>query len=218
MWLSSLILLAALVSPTQETQDEAIELAKKAVEAEEGSGMASLRVRQAEPVQWPDTSLGCAEEGMMYAQVITHGYRVLIQAGARLYRVHVGKGRAVICGKPIDRSTKKIPKKASSEDEAGIQGEVPDDVLTAIIDDFVEKKDAERSSVEVSRAVSLTWNDGSLGCPQPGAFYTQAPVEGYQVILKYEGKTYDYRATRKGYFFICEKSVMRPKRPVKLIL
>jgi hypothetical protein len=92
-------------------------------------GIASLRVRQAEPVQWSDTSLDCAEEGMMYAQVITPGYRVHIQTGARLYRVHVGKGRAVICGKPIDRSSGKLPKKAPSEDKTDIQGEVPDDPL-----------------------------------------------------------------------------------------
>ncbi|WP_418605475.1 hypothetical protein [Georgenia sp. SUBG003] len=39
----------------------------------------------------------------------------------------------------------------------------------------------------------MTWNDGSLGCPEPGTVYTQALVDGYHVVLEAGGERYDYR-------------------------
>jgi hypothetical protein len=40
-----------------------------------------LVVTQADAVEWPDGSLGCPEEGMMYTMAIVPGYQVLVQAG-----------------------------------------------------------------------------------------------------------------------------------------
>jgi hypothetical protein len=58
-----------------------------------------LVVARAEPVDWPDTSLGCPEPGRVYAQVITRGYRIFVRAGAQTVEVHADEaGRAVTCG------------------------------------------------------------------------------------------------------------------------
>ncbi len=53
-----------------------------------------------EAVDWSDASLGCPEPGQVYAQVITPGYRVLLEAAGKEYEVHTDQiGRsAVICG------------------------------------------------------------------------------------------------------------------------
>ncbi|HLE02745.1 MAG TPA: hypothetical protein VI877_04555, partial [Dehalococcoidia bacterium] len=56
-----------------------------------------IAVVRAEPWEWPDTSLGCPREGMFYAQVITPGYRVVLEAGGRLYEYHTDQERAVYC-------------------------------------------------------------------------------------------------------------------------
>jgi hypothetical protein len=40
------------------------------------------------PVDWPDSSLGCPEPGMMYAQVITPGYQIGLAVGDELYYYH----------------------------------------------------------------------------------------------------------------------------------
>ncbi len=42
-------------------------------------------------------------------------------------------------------------------------------------------------------AASVTWDDGSLGCPEPGKSYTQALVQGQKIVVKAGGTTYDYR-------------------------
>ena len=41
-----------------------------------------------EEVQWSDAALGCPEEGMMYAQVITPGYRITFSYEGDHYEVH----------------------------------------------------------------------------------------------------------------------------------
>ncbi|NTU82248.1 MAG: hypothetical protein HGA45_23195 [Chloroflexales bacterium] len=38
-----------------------------------------------EAVEWPDSSLGCPQPGQSYLQVITPGYRVLLQSGDTVY-------------------------------------------------------------------------------------------------------------------------------------
>lgn len=39
-------------------------------------------------VEWPDASLGCPEPGKSYIQVISPGYRMVLQAGSSLYEFH----------------------------------------------------------------------------------------------------------------------------------
>ena len=69
---------------------------------------------------------------------------------------------------------------------------IPDAVWAAILADL-EHQTGGPSDPEVVSAEAVTWNDGSLGCPEAGQAYTQALVEGYQVILEVDGERYDYR-------------------------
>ena len=61
-----------------------------------------------------------------------------------------------------------------------------------------------RREVTIVDAHAETWSDGSLGCPQPGMMYTQALVEGYQVIVEANGTQLDYRGGGQGGFRLCE--------------
>lgn len=62
----------------------------------------------------------------------------------------------------------------------------------------------EESSIETVSTQQVTWSDGSLGCPQPGEFYTQALVEGSRIILEHDGRFYDYHAGADDEPFLCE--------------
>ncbi|PWH14196.1 MAG: hypothetical protein DDG58_12935 [Ardenticatenia bacterium] len=58
----------------------------------------AVHVLRAQAVEWPDTSLGCPKEGMMYAQVITPGFLILLSAEGRVYEYHTDRGHyAVLC-------------------------------------------------------------------------------------------------------------------------
>ncbi len=53
--------------------------------ARAGVEVGKVTVVSAELRDWPDGSLGCPVPGMMYTQVITPGYRVLIEAGGEQF-------------------------------------------------------------------------------------------------------------------------------------
>ncbi len=52
------------------------------------TGIENITLKKAEAVQWPDTSLGMAQPGMMYAQVVTPGFRVVLEAKREQYLYH----------------------------------------------------------------------------------------------------------------------------------
>jgi len=57
-----------------------------------------IMVISVEAEQWSDTSLGCPQPGMMYAQVITPGFRVTLKVGGETYDYHTDRAdRVVLC-------------------------------------------------------------------------------------------------------------------------
>ena len=90
-----------------------------------------------------------------------------------------------------------------------VVGEVPPDILAKIIADLEGRLGPGGPAIMVTQAEAVVWNDGSLGCPQPGVLYTQALVNGYRVVLQAGSDSYDYRAAEQGFFFLCELPIHR---------
>ncbi len=82
-------------------------------------------------------------------------------------------------------------------------GAVPDAVLRPIVLDAAARAGVEPEHLTLVHAAAVTFNDGSLGCPEPGMVYTQAIVTGWQVILEHAGERIDYRASGPGAFRVC---------------
>jgi hypothetical protein len=101
---------------------------------------------------------------------------------------------------------------APTTEEDLMTGPVPEDLMTGIIADLMERTGATQSQLTLVRAESAIWNDGSLGCPLPGQSYTQALVNGYWVVLEYAGSEYDYRASSSS-FRLCEGGGSPPSNP-----
>ena len=94
------------------------------------------------------------------------------------------------------------PSDAASSGTSAPEG-IPDDVWEAILADL-EHQTGGPSDPEVVSAEAVTWSDGSLGCPEAGQAYTQALVDGYQVILEVDGERYDYRVGSGASVRLCE--------------
>jgi len=76
----------------------AIEAAKEDLSRRLGLSPQEISVVSVEAVPWPDASLGCPQPGMMYAQVITPGFRVVLEAEGHTYVYHSdGAGQIVLC-------------------------------------------------------------------------------------------------------------------------
>lgn len=83
---------------------------------------------------------------------------------------------------------------------------VPVGVAAAIqqaLADAERRTGLPRSELKIESAESVTWPDGSLGCPEPGMAYTQALVPGYRVKILAAGTVLDYHAGRSGAPTLC---------------
>lgn len=63
-----------------------------------GISAEEIEVIKVEEVEWPDTSLGCPQPGMVYAQVIVPGWKVVMRVKSKVFEYHTGGGgRGVLC-------------------------------------------------------------------------------------------------------------------------
>lgn len=67
-----------------------VEQAKADLAERLGLSVDEITVVSSEEVTWPDTSLGCPQPGMMYAQVLTPGTRIILTAAGQHYTYHSG--------------------------------------------------------------------------------------------------------------------------------
>ncbi|MDH4207574.1 MAG: hypothetical protein OEV76_01720 [Anaerolineae bacterium] len=75
-----------------------VELAKEDLARRLELSVSEVSLISVEAVDWPDTSLGCPQPGMAYAQVITSGYLIVLKAGGQRYAYHTNRGdRVVLC-------------------------------------------------------------------------------------------------------------------------
>ena len=63
-----------------------------------GMDPASVQITASQPVEWSDASLGCPQRQMAYAQVITPGFLIVVDAGGNRLSYHTDtSGRFVVC-------------------------------------------------------------------------------------------------------------------------
>ncbi len=96
-------------------------------------------------------------------------------------------------------------------DESAVVGEVPEEILTAVYQDLIATENIAKEAITVTKAESIIWGDGALGCPQPDQAYTHVNVPGYWIVLEANGRTYDYHAAENGTFILCQNS--QPSSP-----
>lgn len=102
------------------------------------------------------------------------------------------------------------PTEFSAQGSSGITGEVPAELLAAVMADAAARTGIPEDGLAVIQDQAVVWPDGSLGCPQPGMMYTQALVDGYHILIKAGESVLDYRATQRGSFTLCERALRVP--------
>ena len=100
----------------------------------------------------------------------------------------------------------------ATEKTPPVKDEVPQRILDPILKEAATLAKVPREKLVIVHAQSVVWNDGSLGCPEPGMMYTQALVNGYWVVIQGAGQTYDFRVDGRGRFQLCPAGRGRPPR------
>ena len=124
---------------------------------------------------WPDTSLGCPQPGMMYAQVLVPGYRILLRVGGQEFEYHSDrKGRTVYCSRNV----------------VGSAGLPP--VVERAREDLARRLTCTRTEVSVVEAPYVEWPSTMFPRPED----IRVPVQttpGYRPVFRCDGKEYAYR-------------------------
>lgn len=84
-------------SPAPAGPDALVAQASADAARRAGVAASGVRVVRVEPREWPDRSLGCPKPGMGYAQAITPGYLIVLEAAGRSFEYHTDQTQAVLC-------------------------------------------------------------------------------------------------------------------------
>ncbi|MCX7690206.1 hypothetical protein [Thermoflexus sp.] len=195
---------------------ETIEQARRDLAGRLGVPAEEIRVVEARAVLWPDTSLGCPEPDRAYAQVLTPGFRVVLEAQGRRYAYHGGlEGPLVLCPSErarepaMERPGPSIPMPTPASGESG-EGSM-EEIIEQARRDLAGRLSVSVEEIRGVEARAVTWPDSSLGCPEPGRLYLQVLTPGYRVVLEARGQRYAYHAGRQGPPFLCPPD--RAKEP-----
>ena len=97
------------ITSTTQNQDQdmtsklqnLIEQAKTDLAQRLSVSITDITLLDAKDVTWSDSSLGCPQPGMAYAEVITVGYLILLQTNDQNYEYHAGiNSEAFLCDNP----------------------------------------------------------------------------------------------------------------------
>jgi hypothetical protein len=187
----------AQVTPPPEAE-QVVQLALEDLTGRLGLASEEVRLVSVEAVEWSDASLGCPQPGMMYAQVITPGFLVTLEAGGETYEYHTDTGDYVVLCQPEEGGAApdrpvSAPKADSSQPFSA--AEPPADVkavLQLAIEDLAGRLGLSPEAIRLVSVEPIEWSDASLGCPQPGMMYAQVITPGYMVVLEAEGRQYTY--------------------------
>jgi hypothetical protein len=142
-----------------------------------------VQVAAIEATEWPDTSLGCPNDDVMYAQMITPGYRMTLEVEGTEYLYHTGPDHFVRCestgpGEEAAHLIRTDPTAAT----LGVQAQ----------EDLSQLLGISLDGVTVVSMEAVEWPDSSLGCPEEGMMYLQVITPGYRIVVAGEGQEYVY--------------------------
>jgi hypothetical protein len=82
-------------------------------------------------------------------------------------------------------------------------------IVDAAVADVAKREAVQAQVVEVE---SVTWRDGSLGCPRKDMMYTQALLPGWRIVLASGSRSFEYHSSLRGPPFACPPG--RAKKPL----
>ena len=91
----------SLPTPGSTGMQYLVEKAKEDLAQRLSISLSQIDLVEATQVVWPDASLGCPQKGMAYAEVLTPGYLIILNADDKDYEYHASKDTQVIyCENP----------------------------------------------------------------------------------------------------------------------
>jgi hypothetical protein len=191
---------AAAMPDARESEEHAVALARTTLSERLSIPEDQIQLGHASPKQWPDTSLGCPEPGMMYAQVVTPGYWIQLQVGEKVYDLRVGNGQATVCE----------PKLESGRRESYVSAMAR--LYKTARHELAMRLQVDENEVKVTSVRAQTWPDAGLGCPGAGPPPSPGKTRGFRIDLSHDGTTYEYHSDMETVVLCSPTGDEPPKR------
>lgn len=139
-----------------------------------GIDVSAVQIAQIDQVEWPNACLGLEREGMNCAQVITPGFRVILEAGGQQYEY-----RTNLDGSQV---------RAAGVEQAGQDTDL--EILRRVM---ARRLGVAPSEVQVGQPEAVEWSDACLGYQHPAELCAAAVTPGFRVIVSAGGNQYEVR-------------------------
>ena len=145
---------------------------KNALARQLGVAPETITITFAEKTEWPDACLGQPAEGELCAAVVTPGYGGLLEANGAQHEFRTNETGSVV---------RLISGVALSARQA-----------------LAQQLHLDPSAIIVVSVEQVEWPDGCLGVYVEGMACIQVVTPGYRVILKANGRRYEYHTNASG--------------------
>ncbi|HZW03038.1 MAG TPA: hypothetical protein VFF68_03855 [Anaerolineaceae bacterium] len=148
-----------------------------------GISVADIAVSAVEPVQWSDACLEAAFPDETCAQVVTPGFRVMLEANGEVFEL-----RTDASGQNV-----RLAQGGDQLQEMAIQAQL---MLRELLN-------VDLGQVQISNVERVTFPDACLGIDQPGQACAQVETPGFRITADVMGSRFELRASeRDGRLFL----------------
>lgn len=182
---------ACAAQPTLSSEQQAaVDRAREALAQRQIASADQFAVTSVTAKTWSDSSLGCHQPGISYAQMISEGYVVLLNDGKKTHEVRVAGKNAVTCDESLNQDLRapRAPVRATHLRE----------LEQLAREDLAKQLGADVTTIKVIQRVPKRWTEGSLQCRDDvgGA----AEIGGFKLYLRHKMRTYTYHTDEKRVF------------------
>jgi hypothetical protein len=144
-----------------------------------------------EAVVWPDSSLGCPQPGMFYAQVLSPGYRVILEVNGERYMYHTdNRQRVVYCG---------------SEGAGRLLGGESTETVSLAKDDLARRLGISADSIDIVAVTRQEFPADAFYCRMTKERVARddspAVIPGESVLMSAAGRKYEYHTSNQTIIF-----------------
>jgi hypothetical protein len=151
----------------------------------------AITVKVVEPIEWPDASLGCPKPGMMYAQVVTPGYRIVLEIDGRSYEYHADTQRHVVY--------------CESKGAQPLSGGESTESARLAREDLARRLGVSADSITIGAVIGQEFSTDAFNCRTSKERIAKEEslqvVSGQSILLSALGRRYEYHASGQTVIF-----------------
>jgi hypothetical protein len=163
----------------------AVAAAQAALAQQTGVALERIRLVEATPVEWTDSCLGAGRPEESCLQVITPGWRIILEADGVQYLIHTNQDGSIYRFVDLD-------------DQGALP--VPD---PAVIVNSVQKQLAQQLGIAASQITmtsleAVEWPNACLGVSLPEQVCAEVITPGYRLVFEAQGVQYVFHSDDTG--------------------